>query len=73
MARYLKRVQRRDRRYSLIHGVATDREDYALLREFDVTLVWSPRSNLALYGETVDIAGALEHGVPGTDFTGSRC
>ena len=61
--RYLKRVQRRDRRYSLIHGVATDREDYVLMREFDVTLVWSPRSNLALYGKTVDIAGALEHGV----------
>ena len=63
VARYLKRVKRRDRRYSLVHGVAADREDYALMREFDVTLVWSPRSNLALYGETVDIAGALEHGV----------
>ena len=61
--RYLNRVQRRDRRYSLVHGVATDREDYVLMREFDVTLVWSPRSNLALYGETVDIASALKHGV----------
>ncbi len=63
VARYLERAQRRDRRYSLVHGVATDREDYALMHEFDVTLVWSPRSNLALYGETVDIAGALENGV----------
>ena len=63
VARYLERVQRRDRRYSLVHGVATDREDFALMREFDVTLVWSPRSNLALYGETVDLAGALESGV----------
>ena len=63
VARYLERVQRRDRRYSLVHGVATDSEDYAAMREFDVTLVWSPRSNLALYGETVDIAGALAHGV----------
>ena len=63
VARYLQRVQRRDRRYSLVHGVATDREDYAAMREFDVTLVWSPRSNLALYGETVDIAGALDSGV----------
>ena len=61
--RFLKRVQRRDRRYSLVHGVATGRDDYALMREFDVTLVWSPRSNLALYGETVDIASALEQGV----------
>ncbi len=63
VARYLERAQRRDRRYALVHGVATDREDYAAMRQFDVTLVWSPRSNLALYGETVDIAGALEHGV----------
>ena len=63
VARYLDRVQRRDRRYSLVHGVATDRDDFAMMREFDVTLVWSPRSNLALYGETVDLAGALESGV----------
>ena len=63
VARYLQRVQRQDRRYSLVHGVATDREDFALMREFDVTLVWSPRSNLALYGETIDLAGAVENGV----------
>ena len=63
VARYLERVQRRDRRYSLVHGVATDRDDYAVMREFDVTLVWSPRSNLALYGETIDLAAALASGV----------
>lgn len=63
VGRYLTRVQRDERRYSLVHGVATDREDYAVMRQFDVTLVWSPRSNLALYGETVDVAGVLDHGV----------
>ena len=63
VARYLKRVQRRDRRYALVHGVATDRADYAVMREFDVTLVWSPRSNLALYGETVDLGSAVDSGV----------
>ena len=63
VARYLERVKRRDRRYSLVHGVATDRDDYAVMREFDVTLVWSPRSNLALYGETIDLPAALESGV----------
>ncbi|MXX87109.1 MAG: amidohydrolase family protein [Acidobacteria bacterium] len=63
VARYLERVRRRDRRYSLVHGVATDRDDYAVMREFDVTLVWSPRSNLALYGETIDLPAALESGV----------
>jgi hypothetical protein len=60
---YLERAARRDRRYSLVHGVATDREDYRRMRDLDVTLVWSPRSNLALYGETVDIAGALDANV----------
>ena len=63
VTRYLQRVQRRDRRYSLVHGVATDRQDYAVMREFYVTLVWSPRSNLALYGETVDIRTALDSGL----------
>lgn len=63
VARYLERVRRRDRRYSLVHGVATDRDDYAVMREFDVTLVWSPRSNLALYGETIDLGAALASGV----------
>ena len=63
VARYLERVKRRDRRYALVHGVATDRDDYAVMREFDVTLVWSPRSNLALYGETIDLAAALQSGV----------
>ena len=63
VARYLRHAQRRDRRYSLVHGVATGREDYAVMRELDVTLVWSPRSNLALYGETVDIADGLNSGV----------
>ena len=56
-------MRRRDRRYSLVHGVATDRDDYAVMREFDVTLVWSPRSNLALYGETIDLGAALASGV----------
>ena len=63
VARYLQRAQRRDRRYALVHGVATVQEDYAVMRELDVTLVWSPRSNLALYGETLDIADALDSGV----------
>ncbi|MYD99393.1 MAG: amidohydrolase family protein [Gammaproteobacteria bacterium] len=63
VGRYLTRVQGSERRYSLVHGVATNREDYAVMRQFDVALVWSPRSNLALYGETVDIAGALDQGV----------
>ena len=63
VARYLERVRRRDRRYSLVHGVATDTADYEVMRNHDVTLVWSPRSNLTLYGETVDISAAMASGV----------
>ena len=32
------------------------------LGNLDVTLVWSPRSNLALYGATVDVPTALRAG-----------
>lgn len=61
--RYLERAKRRDRRYSLVHGVAAQEDDYKVMNKSDVTLVWSPRSNLALYGETIDIKGALNYGV----------
>ena len=50
------------RRYALIHGVGLDRASIERLGGLDVTLVWSPRSNLALYGETVDVPDALEAG-----------
>lgn len=63
VSRYLERVRRRDRRYSLVHGVAADKSDYEVMRDNDVTLVWSPRSNLALYGQTVDLPAALASGV----------
>ena len=33
------------------------------MNKSDVTLVWSPRSNLALYGETIDIKSALDNEV----------
>ena len=56
-------MRRRDRRYSLVHGVAADKTDYEVMRDNDVTLVWSPRSNLALYGQTVDLPAALASGV----------
>ena len=50
------------RRYALIHGVGLDPSSIDRLGGLDVTLVWSPRSNLALYGETVDVPDALEAG-----------
>ncbi len=50
------------RRYSLIHGVGLSRSDVERLKDLDVTLIWSPRSNVALYGSTVDIPDALRAG-----------
>ncbi len=50
------------RRYALIHGVGLDSASIERLGDLDVTLVWSPRSNLALYGETVDVPDALRAG-----------
>jgi len=63
VARFLALARQGDRRYSLVHGVATGVSDFEVMRQHDVTLVWSPRSNLSLYGETVDIAAALDSGV----------
>ena len=60
------------RRFSLIHGVGLDSGDIGRLGELDVTLVWSPRSNLALYGETADIPALLRENVRiaiGTDWS----
>lgn len=58
------------------HGVAFDRAMLAELARRHVALVWTPRSNLALYGRTLDVESASQLGIPialGTDwlFSGS--
>ncbi len=60
------------RRFSLIHGVGLDSGDISRLGDLDVTLIWSPRSNVALYGETADIGALLRESVRiaiGTDWS----
>lgn len=60
------------RRFSLIHGVGLDSGDIARLGDLDVTLIWSPRSNVALYGVTADIGALLRESVRiaiGTDWS----
>ena len=57
---YLDYVARNPgRRYALIHGVGLGPSSIERLGSLDVTLVWSPRSNLALYDATVDVPSAL--------------
>ena len=43
---------------ALIHGVALKPADFAEMAKAGVSLIWSPRSNLELYGSTADVAAA---------------
>lgn len=48
----------------LVHGVALGEKEFARMAPLGAALVWSPRSNFELYGETLDVRGALRHGIP---------
>ncbi len=49
-------------RVSIIHGVAFKQVDFHQMAAKGVGLIWSPRSNLELYGATTDVVTALaEH------------
>jgi 5-methylthioadenosine/S-adenosylhomocysteine deaminase len=47
----------------LIHGISLTASDFQAMAAAGTALVWSPRSNLELYGTTADIAAALDAGV----------
>jgi hypothetical protein len=58
----------------ILHGLGLERVDFAAMADADAKLVWSPRSNLQLYGRTADVYEALAEGVLvslGTDWTPS--
>ena len=62
---------------NIIHGVGMDGGDFAHAAQNGVSIVWSPMSNLLLYGETLDVVSAMSAGVNvsmGTDWspTGSK-
>src|ERR687890_344616 len=46
-----------------IHCVALEPEDFRVLAENGGSMVWSPLSNLLLYGQTADVAAAKKAGV----------
>jgi 5-methylthioadenosine/S-adenosylhomocysteine deaminase len=61
----------------VIHGTALARPHFDALKSAGAKLVWSPQSNLRLYGQTTDIAAALHAGLTiglGADWlpSGSR-
>ena len=47
----------------LIHGISLRPSDFVTMAATGTALVWSPRSNLELYGATADIAAALDAGI----------
>jgi 5-methylthioadenosine/S-adenosylhomocysteine deaminase len=48
----------------VIHGTALSKDDLSDLKAAGAKLVWSPQSNLRLYGETTRAADALDLGLP---------
>ncbi|WP_437938015.1 lamin tail domain-containing protein [Sorangium sp. So ce341] len=59
-----------------IHGIGLTAPDYAAMAESGTALIWSPRSNITLYGDTAVVTAAARLGVQialGTDWiaTGS--
>ena len=48
----------------IIHGTALTDAQLTVVREHGAKLVWSPQSNLRLYGQTTAAARALELGIP---------
>jgi cytosine/adenosine deaminase-related metal-dependent hydrolase len=58
----------------VIHGVGMDEKDLIDAAQKDISLVWSPFSNLILYGETLNAELALKNNVNltlGSDWTPS--
>jgi hypothetical protein len=61
-------------RTAIIHGIAFNAKDVDVVRAAGASLVWSPRSNVSLYGDTAPITEYHAAGVPialGTDWLAS--
>jgi 5-methylthioadenosine/S-adenosylhomocysteine deaminase len=48
---------------AIIHGAAFDATEFQQMGAEGAKLIWSPRSNLVLYGQTTNIPLARQHGV----------
>ena len=56
-------VKALDKRAALIHAVGLKAADYALMGAGGMKMIWSPRSNVSLYGTTADVTLAHASGV----------
>ncbi|HRE01220.1 MAG TPA: hypothetical protein PLV68_07950, partial [Ilumatobacteraceae bacterium] len=59
---------------AFIHGVGLLAPDFALMAARNSSLIWSPRTNISLYGETARVSVAHRFGVRialGTDWIAS--
>ena len=59
---------------SIVHCTGCDAAQFTRMRGVGAGLVWSPQSNIALYGQTTDVPTAMNMGVVtalGTDWTPS--
>jgi imidazolonepropionase-like amidohydrolase len=57
---------------AMIHGIGLTAADYGAMAAAGTGLIWSPRSNLTLYGDTARVTTAARAGVEialGTDWT----
>lgn len=52
-----------DGRTTIIHGTALEAPEWSAMAAVGAHLIWSPQSNLTLYGATTDVPGALAAGV----------
>ena len=52
-----------DERTTVVHGTALQAPEWAAMAAVGAHLIWSPQSNVRLYGSTTDVPGALAAGV----------
>ncbi|MES2802735.1 MAG: amidohydrolase family protein [Bdellovibrionota bacterium] len=72
--KFAKKLGMAEKGLVIIHGVGMDEKDLADAASKDISLVWSPFSNLVLYGDTLNAELALKQNVNitlGSDWTPS--
>ena len=62
---------------AIIHGIALTQDEYKIMKYLGASLIWSPRSNLQLYGQTANVILAKNEGIrialaPDWAITGSN-